>query len=413
MALATLSIIGGIISTIQAGVGLFSSASNAAYSAQLQELNSQQAEMSAVEKLQLNFINNFSTYSDASYQKNTLGLQIKNNRLQLKQTNANIGAYDQALSRYDTQYAAGLRNLQSQGRSQYYSLMEQYGGVNVSNAARGQGGGSGSASLIAQMAKNQVIDYVGEDMKLDANGGTYGYSLTDYFLDQLADLNESKGNREIQTESWDVYHDTLIQNMDNYDTSSKLQDTSLENMRKAFDNLYSYYGDDISSNYDTYQKSLDEYNAALEAWLGGDDSYSNAERLQNSYNSLKTSYDAYSELIQKQADAISPFNEELINQFINSGDKTYNLDTSNKLTEGWTALSDNYNTISGKVSSILDVDDDDDYWNDNWEIIEYTSDYNPNAEPVSISISDKESQREQEKQIEEEREKYSTGWKGR
>ncbi len=403
-----------VISLIGAGVGLFSSASNASYNAQLQQLNAQEAEMNAVEKLQLNFINNFSTYSDATYQKNTLGLQVKNNRLQLKQTNSNISAYDQALSRYDTQYAAGLKNLQSQGRSQYYTLMEQFGGINVSNAARGQNGGSGSASLIAQMAKNQVIDYAGEDMKLDANGGTYGYSLTDYFLDQLADLNESKGNRQIQTESWDVYHDTLIQNMDNYDTSKKLQETSLENMRKAFDTLYNYYGEDISSSYDSYQKSLEEYNTALDAWLNGNDSYGTAEKLQNSYDSLKKSYDAYSELISKQADAISPFNEDLINQFINGGDKTYDLDFSNKLSDGWTALSDNYNTISGRIDSILSSDDDDDDGDyDIWNSEASSNGYNPGSYNGGQEQQDLLDEQDQMREAEKEREKYSKGWKGR
>ncbi len=406
------TLIKGVISVVGAGVGLFSSASNAALSAQLQELNAQEAEMNAVEKLQLNFVNNFSTYSDATYQKNTLGLQVKNNRLQLKQTGSNISAYDQALSRYDTQYAAGLKNLQSQGRSQYYSLMEQFGGVNVANAARGQMGGSGSASLIAQMAKNQVIDYVGEDMKLDANGGTYGYSLTDYFLDQLADLNESKGNRDIQAQSWDVYHDTLIQNMENYDTSKKLQETSLDNMRKAFDTLYSYYGDDITSSYDSYQKSLEEYNTALDAWLNGNDSYGNAETLRNSYNSLKQNYDAYAELIQKQADAISPFNQDLINQFISGGDKTYDLDFSNKLADGWTALSDNYNTISGKIDSILDVDDDDDDNDANW-MLDNSSAYDSGKYNGGQEQQDLLNEQDQMREIEKEREKYSKGWKGR
>ena len=355
----TAAAIGGVVSLIQSGVGLFNSATQSDLQRKLDELNKQNEELNAVQRLQVNFVNNFSSYSDALYQQNTMGLQIKNDRLSLKQTEANINAYDQALRRYDTQYAMGLRNLQSQGRSQLFSLMEQYGGVNVSNATRGQSGGS--SSLIAQMAKNQVIEFAGDDMKLNANGGTYGYSLTDYFLDQMAELQETKGNRDIQADSWEGYHDALIKDMETYDSSIKLKGTALENMRKAFDSLYNYYGVDISSKYDEYQKNLSEYNSAMDAWLGGDTSYSVASRLSSSYNSLKTSYDAYTALIDKQKDAISPFNEELINQFITSENgKAYNLDVSNKLSDSWSALSSGYSALESTINAALRSDDDDD-----------------------------------------------------
>lgn len=357
---------GAVISLISSGVGLFSSWKNSLTQQQISELQRLQQEQGTVEGLQANFINNYGTLSDAIYQKNSLGLEVRNSRLALRQAGANIDAYDQSLARFDSQYASGLMQLQAEGRNQFYQLMENYSGVGVANAAKGQRGGS--ASLIAQMAKSQVIQLAGSDMKLDANGGTYGYSLTDFFLDQLASQRELQQNRTIQEESWDIYHDTLMKDMENYDQASKLEETAKANMRTAFDNLYSYYGKDIQGNIDSYNKDLESYNNAMEAWLGGDRSYEIASTIYSSYTGMQKSYDAYAELLQKQKDAISPFNEELISQFLTDADKgNYSFDFSNALESSWTGLSAGYGNISSSIADILfqdDGSDDDTVWDD-------------------------------------------------
>lgn len=328
---------------------------------QITELEKLMQEQNSVEGLQANFVNSYGTLSDAIYQKNSLGLEVKNSRLALMQAGANISAYDQTLARFDSQYASGLRELQVAGRNQFYQLMQNYAGVGVSNAARGQRGGS--SSLIAQMAKNQVIELAGSDMKLDAEGGTYGYSLTDYFLDQLASQKELQANRDITAESWDIYHDTLMKNMENYDQASKLQDTAKNNMRDAFEKLYNYYGSDIQNSLDSYNKELEAYNKAMDAWLGGDHSYSTANTLYNSYTNMNRNYDAYAELLQKQKDAISPFNEDLISQFLSDDEKgSFSFDFTNALESQWNGLKSGYGNISSEISSILS--DDDDTWSD-------------------------------------------------
>lgn len=114
----------------------------------------------------------------------------------LKQSEANIDAYDQALMRWNDQYDIGLGQIQRQGEADYRTVMGNYAGQAYVNAMTGQSGGT--ADVLAKQQRDQVVSLVGNDLRLDSEGGTYGTQLREYDLDTKAQFEELVQNREIE-----------------------------------------------------------------------------------------------------------------------------------------------------------------------------------------------------------------------
>lgn len=130
-----------------------------------------------------------------------------NTELTILQNEANISAFDQTLARWQTQYESNLSSLEQQASSVYTELMNNWQGIELAQAAKGQTGGSGA--LVAQQAKNQIINLVGSDLKLDAEGGSYGTALSEFKLDSIAGRNELIQNKMILQQGQSIYSDAL------------------------------------------------------------------------------------------------------------------------------------------------------------------------------------------------------------
>lgn len=130
-----------------------------------------------------------------------------NTELAQLQGEANISAFDQALSRWQTQYENNLSALEQEASSAYSQLMNNWQGIELTQAARGQTGGS--AALIAQQAKSQVVNLVGSDLKLNTQGGTFGTALSEFKLDSIAGRTELIQNKAILQQGQSIYSDAL------------------------------------------------------------------------------------------------------------------------------------------------------------------------------------------------------------
>ena len=130
---------------------------------------------------------------------NSLQANISSLETDILQTEANISSFDQALVRWQSQYDQQRRSLQLETEGTYRQLLQNWQGVELVNATRGQSGGS--ASLVAQSQMAQVERLAGSDLKLDQYGGIYGDALHEFNLDMLAGRNELVGNMRIQQEA--------------------------------------------------------------------------------------------------------------------------------------------------------------------------------------------------------------------
>lgn len=301
-----------IFSAILSGIGAATSAgvavSNYLSQSQMDEINKLLAQEGQLQGAQGQFLNSYATYADAMAQVSNLQGTIRGNQLQLKQTSANISAFNQLQSRLQTQFDYGLASLRSQGKAQISNLLASYHNSSVKSAARGQTGGS--AALIEQMARASVVEYAGEDMKLDANGGLYGYALSDYFLDALATHKETQGNKEIQQESWGSYYETLKKNMDNLDMAQQNSEAAKATMKDAYLKMAGFYGEDISGAKQAYGDEL----AIFQALIGAEEK--DYQAILDSWDKLQGLYTTYEDVQKKQDEAMAPFNLEFLNEIV-------------------------------------------------------------------------------------------------
>lgn len=160
---------------------------------------------------QQDYINAFNSaynnYLSAQNLASSLQANISNTEVDIMQTEANISSFDQTLVRWQSQYDQQLQSLQMEGESAYTQLMQNWQGVELVNATRGQTGGS--AALVAQSQLDQVERLAGTDLRLDENGGTYGTYLNEFRLDMLAGRTELVGNMNIQKQALAKYQSAL------------------------------------------------------------------------------------------------------------------------------------------------------------------------------------------------------------
>ena len=303
-----MSVIAAIISGISAAVSGGVAISNFVSQSQMDEVNKLLAQEGRLQGAQGQFINAYGTYADAMAQVNNIYHTVEGNKLQLKQTSANISAFNQLQSRLQTQVDYGLASLRSQGKAQISNLLASYHNSSVKSAARGQTGGS--AALIEQMARASVVEYAGEDMKLDANGGLYGYALSDYFLDALATHKEYQDNKQIQQDSWDSYYQTLVKNMKSYDVANQNVKAAEDTMTQAYKKMAGFYSEDIASAKTAYNEELKIFQALIGAeeqdYMG----------ILESWTKLEGLYESYKDVQLKQDEAMAPFNLEFLNEIV-------------------------------------------------------------------------------------------------
>ena len=160
--------------------------------------------------------NAYSSYLQQLEMENTVSSNITSLEGSILQTQANISSFDQALTRWQSQYDQQLLSLQQQGESSYSALMQNWQGVELVNATRGQTGGS--ASLVAQSQLEQLERLAGADLHLDSAGGIYGTALNEFRLDMLAGRNEMIGNRNIQANALLQYRASYLNYKNQLDT---------------------------------------------------------------------------------------------------------------------------------------------------------------------------------------------------
>ena len=160
--------------------------------------------------------NAYSSYLQQLEMENTVSANITSLEGSILQTQTNISSFDQALTRWQSQYDQQLLSLQQQGESSYSALMQNWQGVELVNATRGQTGGS--ASLVAQSQLEQLERLAGADLRLDSTGGIYGTALNEFRLDMLAGRNEMIGNRNIQANALLQYRASYLNYKNQLDT---------------------------------------------------------------------------------------------------------------------------------------------------------------------------------------------------
>ena len=262
----TLAIIGGIVAApftggaslgiTAAGIGLVASGAQqqnnekAQAQADALQMQMQQQQLAAQreqmrlqnQQMYINAYNSaYTNYLNSMSLETSLQGQISDTQIAIDQTEANISAFDQSLVRWQQQYDIQREQLQMEGEANYAQLMQNWQGVELVNATRGQTGGS--ASLVAQSQLDQVERLAGADLKLDDNGGLFGTSIREFRLDALAGRNELVGNMKIEQSALDKYNSALTSYKSQLATTQQTIKDALAQAQAAANNAISYGAD--------------------------------------------------------------------------------------------------------------------------------------------------------------------------
>jgi multidrug efflux pump subunit AcrA (membrane-fusion protein) len=136
-----------------------------------------------------------------------------------RQTSFNISSYQNFLDRYADYFTAETTAAQAQiagteaaGKAQYDQLMEALGYADAQAGATGRVAAGSSQAAVTGKVKENVTDFVGQDMTLDANGGLYGLQITaqNMAYDQLVmDLGGMRTEYAGQIDIWQESLDRL------------------------------------------------------------------------------------------------------------------------------------------------------------------------------------------------------------
>lgn len=142
--------------------------------------------------------------------------------LGITEATANVGAYEELVGRFP-EYASYQKDVYAaQGEVQLQGLMKNLGTENVAGAVRGfKEGKSSTATVMAQQAKEKVVQFAGSDMALGGASGLYERGL-----DQLTqDLDAQFRSAQSQLDIWKQTKSTLETTEGLYDTTiAKLED---------------------------------------------------------------------------------------------------------------------------------------------------------------------------------------------
>jgi hypothetical protein len=102
-----------------------------------------------------------------------------------------------------TSAKAGIAELEASGRQAYEGLMQSLGYADALAGATGRTAAGTSMAGVARKARQNIVDYVGDDMSLDMTGGLYGLQRTSaelgyqqLELDLANQLKQTQGSLE-------------------------------------------------------------------------------------------------------------------------------------------------------------------------------------------------------------------------
>jgi hypothetical protein len=154
------------------------------------------------------------------------------------------GWLDNYASMYETETTAAqsqIAELETSGRQAYESLMQSLGYADAVAGATGRTAPGTSMAGVAGKARQNIVDYAGEDMSLDMSGGLYGLQRTSaelgyqqLELDLASQLKQTQGNLENWTTA---LYGGVIEGVERegFLGSLEKQETALESARKQRD----------------------------------------------------------------------------------------------------------------------------------------------------------------------------------
>ena len=133
--------------------------------------------------------------------------EYKNTQFAIMQQQADIESSQAWLGRYGDYYATQVGQTIDQGMSQFLALNTNWQNQLTLSAERGQTGST--ARMLAQIQRQNLVNFAGEDLTLDTAGGSFGRVLTEQVRDLEAERQTVQNSITVGQQTLGIYNDTL------------------------------------------------------------------------------------------------------------------------------------------------------------------------------------------------------------
>ncbi|MCL2214174.1 MAG: hypothetical protein FWC06_03080 [Treponema sp.] len=231
-----IGIIGAVAGVIGAGAAVAGTVVNAKQGAQ--------ANNNAQKELDLQTKNSYlqGLNSVRDYEKSIADMEASKIQygIDIRDTTSQIDSYDKWLANYGNQYTQEVQSKQAQtdslmasGKESYDNFLNAIGYSDAMAGATGRVGAGTSQAHTTGMLDRKLVDYVGEDRRLDAPGGLFGSQLTAANME----MDQLKVDLDFQRQEMIANRDLAQSSIADWQQAINLTDQSIANSKAAKNDL--------------------------------------------------------------------------------------------------------------------------------------------------------------------------------
>ena len=160
--------------------------------------------------------------------------------IDIRDATSQIDSYDKWLANYGAQYAQEVQSKQAQtdslvasGKETYENFLNAIGYADAMAGTTGRVGARTSQAATTGMLDHKLVDYVGDDRRLDANGGLFGSQLTAANME----MDQLKVDLDFQRQEMEVNRELTQSTIADWQQAITLTDQSIKNSTAAKNDL--------------------------------------------------------------------------------------------------------------------------------------------------------------------------------
>jgi len=163
--------------------------------------------------------------------------------IDIRDAQSQVDSYDKWLGNYGAQYAQEVQSKQAQtdslvasGKDTYENFLNAIGYADAMAGATGRVGAGTSQAQTTGMLDRKLVDYVGADRTLDANGGLFGSQLTAANME----MDQLKVDLDFQRQEMTANRDLTQASIADWQQAISLTDQSIANSNAAKNDLQDF-----------------------------------------------------------------------------------------------------------------------------------------------------------------------------
>jgi hypothetical protein len=163
--------------------------------------------------------------------------------IDIRDAQSQVDSYDKWLGNYSSQYAQEVQSKQAQtdslmasGKETYENFLNAIGYADAMAGATGRVGAGTSQAATTGMLDRKLVDYVGEDRTLDANGGLFGSQLTAANME----MDQLKIDLEFQRQEMAANRDIAFASISDWQQAMDLTQGSIDKSTAAKNDLQDF-----------------------------------------------------------------------------------------------------------------------------------------------------------------------------